>query len=122
MERMSPGIAVTWAVMVPMTRLLRMDTGVVFCRRADFETIGGYREDLLVAEDVDFLRRLKRLGRGRGQRFVRTPGARAVTSARKFDRHGDWHHLREMLLMPFRLIGPRAALHRVVWKYWYEDR
>ena len=30
--------------------------------------------------------------------------------------------LREMILMPFRLIGPRAALRQVVWKYWYEDR
>jgi len=122
MERMSPGIAVTWAVMVPMTRLMRMDTGVVFCRRADFEAIGGYREALLVAEDVDLLVRLKRLGRSRGQGFRRTPGARAITSTRKFDRHGDWHHLREMILMPFRLIGPRAALRQVVWKYWYDDR
>lgn len=122
MERMSPGIAVTWVVMVPMTRIMRMDTGVVFCRRLDFEAVGGYREAMLVAEDVDFLVRLKRLGRSRGQGFRRTPGARAITSTRKFDRHGDWHHLWEMLLMPFRLIGPRAALQRVVWKYWYEDR
>ncbi len=122
MERMSLGIAVAWAVMVPMTRLLAMDTGVVFCRRADFEAIGGYREALLAAEDVDLLHRLKRLGRTRGQHFVRTPGARAITSARKFDRHGDWHHVREMLLMPFRLLAPRTVLRRFVWKYWYEDR
>jgi glycosyltransferase involved in cell wall biosynthesis len=122
MERMSPGIATTWALLAPMTRLLAMDTGVVFCRRADFETIGGYREELLAGEDVDLLRRLKRLGRARGQRFMRTPGARAITSARKFDRHGDWHYLREMMFMPLRLIGSRTALQRFVWKYWYEDR
>ena len=122
MERMSFGIAATWALLVPMTRLLAMDTGVVFCRRADFEVIGGYRAELLAAEDVDLLHRLKRLGRARGQRFMRTPGARTIASTRKFDRHGDWHHLREMTLMPLRLIGSRTALRRFVWKYWYEDR
>ncbi len=122
MERMSFGIAATWLVLVPLTRVLAMDTGVVFCRRTDFEAIGGYCETMLVAEDVEFMRRLKRLGRKRGQRFVRTPGARAITSARKFDRHGDWHHLREMLVMPFRLLRPRTALREFVWKYWYEDR
>ena len=122
MERMSLGIAVIWALMVPMTRLVGMDTGVVFCRRADFEAIGGYREAMLMAEDVDFLRRLKRLGRPRGQRFMRTPGARAITSSRKFDRHGDWHYFRELLLMPFRLLRSRTALRQFMWKYWYEDR
>ena len=122
MERMSLGIATTWAILVPMTRLLAMDTGVVFCRRADFAMIGGYREELLAGEDVDLLHRLKRLGRARGQRFMRTPGARAITSARKFDRYGDWHHLREMMFMPVRLMGSRTALRRFVWKYWYEDR
>ena len=38
MERMSLGIAMTWMVMIPMTRLLGLDTGVVFCRRADLRS------------------------------------------------------------------------------------
>jgi glycosyltransferase involved in cell wall biosynthesis len=121
MERMSPGIFATWLVMVPMTRLFGMDTGVVFCRRADFETVGGYREELLAAEDVDFLFRIKRLGRKRGQRFMRTAGARTITSTRKFDRHGDWHYLTEMSTMPFRMLFARRSAERKIRAYWYDD-
>jgi glycosyltransferase involved in cell wall biosynthesis len=122
MERMSVGIWATWALMVPMTRVFGMDSGVVFCRRADFEAVGGYREELLAAEDVDFLHRVKRLGRRRGQRFMRTAGARTITSTRKFDRHGDWHYLTQMSTLPFRMLFARASAMRKIRHYWYEDR
>jgi len=122
MERMSPGIALTWLFMVPPTRMFGMDTGVVFCRREDFEKIGGYREEMLVAEDVDFLWRLKRLGWKRGARFMRAPTARAITSTRKFDRHGDWHYFRIMFGVPFKFLFARGAMRKTVWRYWYEDR
>jgi glycosyltransferase involved in cell wall biosynthesis len=65
MERWSLGIAATYAIMVPMVILMRMDTGVVFCRRHDFETVGGYNEERLFGEDVQFLWDLRRLGRCR---------------------------------------------------------
>lgn len=122
MERMSPGIAVTWCLLVPMTRLAKLDTGVVFCRREDFAAVNGYNEDLLVAEDVDFMHRLKRLGRRRGARFRRLSGARTITSTRKFDRYGDWHYLPLMLKLPFALIFARARMRRGVWEYWYGGR
>ena len=122
MERMSLGIALTWLLMMPMTRVIGMDTGVVFCRREDFAAIGGYTETMLAAEDVDFIWRLKRLGRWRGAGFRRAPTARAVTSTRKFDRHGDWHYFRIMLGVPFTLLFARGAMRKMVWRYWYEDR
>ena len=122
MERMSAGIAATWLVMVPATRLLGVDTGVVFCRRGDFAAVGGYREQMLVAEDVDFMWRLKRHGRKHGGRFRRLPTARAITSTRKFDRHGDWHYFRIMLGVPFKLCFARGAARKMVWAYWYADR
>ena len=90
MERMSAGIGVTFALFMPMTRLFGVDTGVVFCRRSDFAAVGGYREELRVAEDVDFLFRLKRLGWKRGQRFIRTAGARTITSTRHAGRTCEW--------------------------------
>ena len=122
MERMSPGIALTWCVMIPMTRLAGVDTGVVFCRREDFDAVGGYREQLIVAEDVDFLWRMKKLGRKRGAKFIRVPTARAITSTRKFDRHGDWHYFAILFAFPFRLIFSRAAARKQVLAYWYNDR
>ena len=122
LERMSLGIRVTWGLLVPRTRLLAVDTGVVFCRREDFEAVGGYREELLAAEDVDFLFRIKRLGRGRGLGFARTAGARAVTSTRKFDRHGDWHYLTEMSTLPLRMLFARRSAERRIRAYWYDDQ
>lgn len=122
MERMSAGIFVTLMFMIPLTRLAGVDTGVVFCRREDFEAVGGYREDMLVAEDVDFMMRMKRLGRKRGAKFMRLPKARAITSTRKFDRHGDWHYVPLMFKVPFGYLFARNAVRRTVWDYWYDDR
>ncbi len=57
-----------------------------FCRRADFEAVGGYPE-LPLLEDVGLARRLARRGR-----LVRLPG-RARTSARRFMATGPWRQL-----------------------------
>jgi glycosyltransferase involved in cell wall biosynthesis len=122
MERWSAGIAATYAMMLPVVWLTGFDTGLVFCRRADFETLGGYDENRLVAEDVDFLLRLRRLGRSRGQRLCRLQGVKAVTSTRKFDRHGDWHYFTRMPALAWRLLRDRRALTELAQRYWYEDR
>jgi hypothetical protein len=99
-----------------------MDTGVVFCPRADFEAMGGYREDRLYAEDVIFLLSLKKHGRKTGRRLVRPRGARAIVSARKFDLHGDWHMLFDLGAMCInQLIASRKA-ERQARAYWYEGR
>jgi glycosyltransferase involved in cell wall biosynthesis len=120
-ERWSLGFAVTWALVVPAVVLLRMDTGVVCCRRADFLAVGGYDESLLFAEDVDFLLRMRRLGRPRGQRLGRARGAKAIASMRKFDQHGEWHY--------FKLL-PRGAIALLTGRgvrdfaegYWYRPK
>ncbi|REJ85772.1 MAG: glycosyltransferase [Acidobacteria bacterium] len=121
LERWSPGIALTYAVIVPMVWATRMDTGAVFCRRADFDRIGGYDERRELAEDVAFLLALRRVGKRRGQRLVRLRGAKALASMRKFDEHGDWHYFtRIMPLAVPALLWPerRSALAK---RYWYPD-
>lgn len=92
LERWSPGIFITYLLLLPFILLTNMDTGVVFCRRADFERIEGYDENLQFAEDVAFLLALRRLGKKRGQSLVRAVKVKAVASTRKFDDHGDWHY------------------------------
>lgn len=127
-DRGSPGILVTTLIGEMLFRLANLDIGVVFCRRKDFDAIGGYNENLLCAEDVELLVSLKKLGRTRNQKFVRARGARARTSARKFDSRGDWHFFRmapptAILAMLFN----RAALQRQMGadrinEYWYDVR
>lgn len=122
MERWSPGIAYAYASLVPLAWATGFDSGVVFCRRADFESIGGYDEDRHFAEDVDFLVRLRRLGRTRGARLTRLRGVKAIASARKFDRYGDWHYFWMMPRLALGTFSARASNHPIARRYWYDDR
>lgn len=122
LKRWSPGLAVTFLVVVPFVAAMRMDTGVVFCRREDFVTIVGYNETRRFAEDLQFLWNLRNLGRSRGQRLVRLTRVKALTSTRKFDKHGDWHYLTRLLrLVPMMLRSP-GEITDWARAYWYEDR
>jgi hypothetical protein len=69
----------------------RLSGAMFWCNRADFEAIGGFDETRLIAEDVDFARRLRAHGKRSGRRFVTLRSAPVLTSTRKFDRFGDWH-------------------------------
>jgi glycosyltransferase involved in cell wall biosynthesis len=127
-DRVSAGILITTLIGETLFRLANLDIGVVFCRREDFAAIGGYDEALRCAEDVEVLVALKKLGKTRRQRFVRTSGARARTSARKFDSRGDWHYFR--MAPPtaiFAMLFNRTALQRQMGDakindYWYHVR
>lgn len=122
MQRMSLGIAVTYALMVPLVWLTRMDTGVVFCRRDDFEEIGGYNEDLLFAEDVQLLWDLMRLGWKQGRKLTRIRSVKATYSTRKFDKHGDWHWLGLMFRFLYGIVFSRASLDKFAHIYWYGNQ
>lgn len=122
LERRSPGIVFTYYSLLPMVALLGLDTGVVFCRSADFEAVGGFDESRLLAEDVAFQLALKKLGRSRGQRFLRATAARALLSTRKFDQHGDWHYFTSMPHAAGAALFGGRVLERLARKYWYVDR
>jgi glycosyltransferase involved in cell wall biosynthesis len=128
LERQSFALLLMYYLMLPMIWLLQMDTGVVFCRSEDFTMIGGYDESLLLAEDVAFLTALKKLGRERGQRFVRLKGVKALGSTRKFDDYGDWHYftlLRHILKNVFRqgisFFKKQDKIPEIT-QYWYQPR
>jgi hypothetical protein len=121
LDRWSVGITATYLAMLPLVYVTGMDTGVVFCRHADFVTIGGYDERRYFAEDVVFLWALRRLGRSRGQRLTRLRPAKAIASTRKFDRYGDWHYFTSMLKAAVMWRKPFEA-NDFVRRYWYEDR
>ncbi len=121
-DRWSIGIVATWLMALPIVYLTGVDAGVVFCRRADFETIGGYDESLLYAEDIQLLLDLKRLGRRRGQGFRRARGVITYTSTRKFDKHGDWHYFTDMPRVAFWMLFNKNRSEKFTRAYWYEDR
>lgn len=123
-ESWSIGLRVTYALLLPALWLFDMDGGVVFCRRADFQKIGGYNDERLFAEDVEFLFALRRLGKERRpcQRLVRLPEARTLASNRKFDKYGQWHFLISSLRHSVLIFLRPKATEAFAREYWYEDR
>jgi len=86
----------------------------LFCTREVFEASGGFLETCFVAEDVEFLRTLKKHGR-----FV-IPRETVLTSGRKF----RTHTFREMFAFMCRLAlrGPRGFTSRNHLDMWYAPR
>jgi glycosyltransferase involved in cell wall biosynthesis len=121
LDRWSLGIAATWMVMILLVWITGFDTGVVFCRRADFEAVGGYDEGRRFAEDVALLYALWRLGRRTHRRLVRARRAKAVASTRKFDEHGEWHYFGLIWHGITRCFGS-GTMDEVVERYWYRPR
>jgi glycosyltransferase involved in cell wall biosynthesis len=120
MERWSVAIAVCYAMMIPVVWATTMDIGVVFCRRADFDAVGGYDESLKFAEDIRFLIDLRRVGRRRGSALVRARAAKVIASTRKFDQFGDWHFLGMLAKAPWRFLNQRAG-DEFADRYWYRS-
>lgn len=122
LERRSPGILLTYCMIVPLVWLMKMDTGVVFCRRQDFEAVGGYNESLLYAEDVAFLLALRRRGRKKGQRLTRLRSVKALGSTRKFDEHGDWHYFSMAMRAAVGLFTGKTRNGEFADSYWYKPK
>lgn len=117
-ERKSLGVTCTFAVAFLATRLNGVSAGVVFCDAAAFREIGGYNEDRFFAEDIEFFKEMRRLGKKRGLKTVLKTNTPSIISTRKFDTHGDWHMFRMVSWIPLRY----GSLKNLVQAYWYDDK
>ena len=72
--------------------------GIFWCRKRDFDAIGGFDESLVSLEDFDFAVRLNQYGRRKGLKYTVLRRSYFVTSSRKFDRFGDWYLLKNRKL------------------------
>jgi len=120
-ERWSTGILLSTLILAVFVAPMGISGGLFWCRREDFEAIGGFNEDLHTAEDIDFAVRLKAHGRSLGNRFGTLWRCPILTSCRKFDRFGDWFVVRMLLRHPIRswraLHGHDQAAGD---RYWYD--
>jgi glycosyltransferase involved in cell wall biosynthesis len=104
-ERWSLGILATCVMISVLLLRHRVSAGLFWCLREDFEAIGGFNDELVSVEDLDFAKRLKAFGRREGKRFTTIARAHITTSCRKFDIFGDWHLLKNRGLMRRLLTG-----------------
>lgn len=90
-ERMSLGIFVSTLLLIgPLFfKYGAISVGIFWCYKKDFKSIKGFNEDMLMAEDADFAKRLKEWGKKKGKKYGTIQNG-MITSSRKFDKHGDW--------------------------------
>ena len=132
MERWSLGIWVTWCLVLPPLWFFHLDGGVWFCRLEDYRSVGGFNESVRFGEDVRFLRALAKLGRTRRprQRLATRFTARklglkpafVLNSTRKWDEHGEWHMITDILSLGPKWLFDREAIRKWASRYWYEER
>jgi rSAM/selenodomain-associated transferase 2 len=105
----SPLLAVVARMMNLRSRLTGIATGdqAIFVRRAAFDQVGGF-PDIALMEDIALSARLKRLGR------PLCLAERAVTSGRRWEKHGIVRTILTMwwLRLAYRLGAAPAALAR----------
>jgi len=112
--RWGPSLVVAlWNV---VSRISKLAAGsFIFCRRADWETVGGFDETFYAGEEINFSAKLKRELARQGRRFaiLTTP---VPTSARKIEWNTDWQLLK---LIPLAL-RPGAWKNREACAFWYQ--
>lgn len=119
-ERISPGIVIGYGMMLIPAFFLGLSFGMYWFRKSDFDAIGGFDEKRHIAEDVDFLKRIKLHGKKTGRRHKIISVESITTSCRKFDEFGDWHFVR-IFGNPFRVRQAITGNDReYLDKNWYE--
>jgi glycosyltransferase involved in cell wall biosynthesis len=118
-DRSSLGIKVTLLFFNLLVLIFQLSCGLFWCYRKDFESIGGFNENLVSGEDIDFARRLRAYGKTVQRPFSTLRGAYIVTSCRKFDVFGDWCAIRNPLLI-WRLLEGKTQTDADTFYYDFE--
>lgn len=87
-----------------------------YCRREDFEALGGFSEAVYASEELFLSRRLWHRGRKRGLRFCVIRRYAALSSGRKLEWFGPLQQISLILLL---LIFPFLVRYRRFCGFWY---
>jgi glycosyltransferase involved in cell wall biosynthesis len=111
-ERMSLGIVVSsMLLIVPLLfKYGFISVGIFWCYKKDYQAINGFNENMLMAEDADFAKRLKEWGKKNGKKYGTIKNG-MITSCRRFDHYGDWMLLKrpDMILAYIKGTNQKAA-------------
>lgn len=92
--------------------------GFILCRRDAFIELGGFPGDYFFFEELEFIKKLKRLARKRGQKFVILHKHPFNTSGRKAMKYGFWTWMKFAVSVVF---SPRKAVRdKAAADLWYD--
>lgn len=103
-DRMSLGIMVSTVYvainLIPAMKKSKafLSGGMFWFYKTDFDAIGGFDENFISLEDLDFAQRLKKLGDSKNKKYGTLKRSYIITSSRKFDEFGDWYLLKDRKL------------------------
>ncbi len=66
------------------TRIFGLSGVLIYIRKKDFEKLGGFNEKYYAAEDIDFVLKMKTLGKDYNQKYSNIYQGYVITSSRKF--------------------------------------
>ena len=100
-----------------VSKTFRMAAGsFIFCRKEDFEEIKGFPETMYAGEELEFVRKLKKLNRKSGQKFKILDCEPVITSSRKLSWYGNGQIVFCLFLL---LFFPLAVRFRKLCWFWY---
>lgn len=102
-DRVSRGIKTTEMFLNMMVKITGLACGAFWTSRSAFDAVGGFDENRLMGEDLDFAQRLAKFGKKQQLRYGCLTRSPLVTSSRKFDHFGDWSFFRMMTLDAWRV-------------------
>lgn len=89
----------------------------IFCKREDFETIGGFSETVYASEEIWMSRALRKIAKKNGQRFCILALAPVVSSGRKL----QWFSTsRQVLLVIMLFLFPFLVRFKRFCGFWYK--
>lgn len=122
LDRTSLGIFCTYCITkFPFEYILGIMVGLIFIEKKTFQELGGFDESLYCAEDSKFVLDLKSYAKKKGKKFKVITSAYVTSSARSFDKHGDWYYfklLHKFLLHPWEVTKDKDFCKR----FWYDVR
>jgi glycosyltransferase involved in cell wall biosynthesis len=104
-----------WGIYVTFSRV---GVGMMHCRKSDFESFGGFNEEIYAAEDVQLAYDLRKIGKPRGQRFELIRAGWIITSTRKIDQTPLWEMLAKLIGFGFGL--QKKIRSKQYCEHWYD--
>jgi glycosyltransferase involved in cell wall biosynthesis len=116
--RWAIGLICVWSCLSRWQRW--MAGSFIFCEARAFRNLGGFSQELFVAEEIDFSKRLNELAKSRGQQVIILHRHPLKTSARKIHLYSLREHI-FFLLRSFLGLG-RTFKDRAACGPWYDGR
>lgn len=99
------------------SRTLKLAAGsFIFCKKEDFLQVGGFPESMYAGEEIEFVRKLKKINKKSNKEFLIIEEPPVITSSRKLVWYSSWKIFLQLVMI---LIFPFSVRFRRLCGFWY---